>query len=406
MRMAHRRLMSLLLICLGFAGPIEAAAFGAGSSLINAPDIVKYKPGKVDIGVLTGVTSGQQYQFDFKFGYAVTEYLNVGLVFLRANTVVANFQATMIDIPDYSKLKIGFGILNISSDPSLSTWEDEKSTNSNHLFHYLGLSADVFGGEVLMGVCKRRTGQATGGASSFLNSTFFGLTVPTPLGNVMAESDGTDVSVGYKATVDGTEWKLGVSTPRVKESPGSLASHSFFSIQFQRSFDIFESYTREFLKLKKSNDDYETIKKESIQLRRSIEKELTELRASKEALNSEISKLATGPNTASEPAKKPQQISSDYSKDAESFHHYQKAQQYYLNHQPYQALRELEKAVELLPQQPVYFIQMGSIYFSVGDRDAAIKYWAKAYKLGPENLELNRLPRDIFEQVKQKSSQY
>ncbi len=402
----------VLLISLALPVSVFATAFGAGSSLINVPLIKKYPVGKADAGVLMGLNSQQQYQFDYKFGFSVTEYLNVGLVFVRANTIVANFQATAMEFPDVNNLRIGFGMLNISSDPSITTWENENLMQSNHLVHYLGAGFDFMGGDLMIGSTKRRE-SLVGGTAGILNTIFLGYSYPLdPTSKILVESDGDAMSFGYGGVINGVDWKIAFSSPL--ESGTRNATLAFLSIQFQMTFDVFESYNKEFAKLKKTLDEYDKMSKELSAKRMAFERDIKDLQRSKESLNAEIDKLTTrtsafqSPDGSNKPATgaktedRSKQIPVEYSNDAKSFQHYQKAQQLYASKQHYAALQELEKAFQLMPTQAIYPIQMGSIYFGLGDKDNAMVLWTKAYRLDPDHPEFKKLPKELLEIVKRR----
>jgi tetratricopeptide (TPR) repeat protein len=396
------------MLCL--SSPIFATAFGAGSSLINVPLIKRYPVGKADTGVLMGLNSKQQYQFDYKFGFSITEYLNVGLVFIRANTVVANFQATAMEFPDINNLRLGFGMLNISADPSITSWENENLAKSNHLVHYLGVGFDFMGGDMMLGATKRREPSA-GEKASILNSIFLGYSYPLdPSSKLLFESDGDALSFGYGGVINGVDWKIAFSSPM--DSGVSNASLAFLSLQFQMTFDVFEAYNKEFSKLKRTLDEYEKMSKSLSEKRTAFERDIKDLQRSKEALNAEIDKLttrtaafqaqpdATGKQPKSDERSK--DVPLEYANDAKSFQYYQKAQQFYASKQYYAALQELEKAYKLMPSQAIYPIQMGSIYFGLGDKDNAMILWTKAYRQDPEHPEFKKLPKELLEIIKRR----
>ena len=137
-------------------GRIIGAPFKAPSSLVNMPVAQLYKAGDIDLSVATGINSIKEYQFDISLLYAVNERLKGGVTLINYQKAIFNVQATFIDIQKYRKLKVSGGILNLTSDSSLSTWDNEKSVNSNHMMHFLVGSQEFFGGLIHYGISKRR----------------------------------------------------------------------------------------------------------------------------------------------------------------------------------------------------------------------------------------------------------
>ena len=171
---------------------IMAAPFKAPSSLVNMPIAQLYKTGDSDFSIATGINSIKEYQFDIGILYALNERLKGGVTLINYQKAVLNFQATFIDIKKYGNLKIAGGILNLTQDPSLNTWDNQGAVNSNHLMHFLVSSQDFFGGKIHYGITKRRHA----GIPSILNGILFGFNRAIGNKELILDFDGANMNFG------------------------------------------------------------------------------------------------------------------------------------------------------------------------------------------------------------------
>jgi len=92
-----------------------------------------------------------------------------------------------------------------------------------------------------------------------------------------------------------------------------------------------------------------------------------------------------------------------YVNGAASFDFFQRAQSFYNQGAYYNAIQELKNGQRTSPFLPIFPIQIGSIYYLLGDLTNAIRYWKEGYMLNPQHPELQKLPKVILEDIQARS---
>tara|TARA_B100000427_G_scaffold95777_2_gene78917 strand:+ start:51 stop:1283 length:1233 start_codon:yes stop_codon:yes gene_type:complete len=390
-----------------FEVSIIATPFKSPESLINVPVGKMYNTGDLDFSIATGVNSIQSYQFDLSLNYAINEYFKGGITMINYQKAVLNVQSLLINSDQFGEFKLTGGILNISSDPSLSSWDDEKSVNSNNLIHFIVGSRNLLFGRAHFGLAKRRHS----GMASIINGMLFGYNKEIKKLLFMAEFDGSTVNFGiqrinpYKTMIV----KMAFSAPVL--SPGETDTTNLLSIQFTRRTNIFKRYSDSLKNLEEEYSNFQTLEEDFQNMKIELEQEINDLKKSKELLAKEVEKLHSrelgDSNLGAEyEVSEEEAFVQGYSNDIQSLMYYQEAEKLFKNEEYYKAIQQLELAIELSPKEQRFYFVLGSIYYKLKNKKKAFKSWAEAYKIDPTSNDYNKLPNviknEILKEIKRK----
>ena len=390
-----------------FEVSIIATPFKSPESLINVPVGKMYNTGDLDFSIATGVNSIQSYQFDLSLNYAINEYFKGGITMINYQKAVLNVQSLLINSDQFGEFKLTGGILNISSDPSLSSWDDEKSVNSNNLIHFIVGSRNLLFGRAHFGLAKRRHS----GMASIINGMLFGYNKEIKKLLFMAEFDGSTVNFGiqrinpYKTMIV----KMAFSAPVL--SPGETDKTNLLSIQFTRRTNIFKRYSDSLKNLEEEYSNFQTLEEDFQNMKIELEQEINDLKKSKELLAKEVEKLHSreleDSNLGAEyELSDEEKFVQGYSNDIQSLMYYQEAEKLFKNEEYYKAIQQLELAIELSPKEQRFYFVLGSIYYKLKNKKKAFKSWAEAYKIDPTSNDYNKLPNviknEILKEIKRK----
>jgi len=390
-----------------FEVSIIATPFKSPESLINVPVGKMYNTGDLDFSIATGVNSIQSYQFDLSLNYAINEYFKGGITMINYQKAVLNVQSLLINSDQFGEFKLTGGILNISSDPSLSSWDDEKSVNSNNLIHFIVGSRNLLFGRAHFGLAKRRHS----GMASIINGMLFGYNKEIKKLLFMAEFDGSTVNFGiqrinpYKTMIV----KMAFSAPVL--SPGETDTTNLLSIQFTRRTNIFKRYSDSLKNLEEEYSNFQTLEEDFQNMKIELEQEINDLKKSKELLAKEVEKLHSreleDSNLGAEyELSDEEKFVQGYSNDIQSLMYYQEAEKLFKNEEYYKAIQQLELAIELSPKEQRFYFVLGSIYYKLKNKKKAFKSWAEAYKIDPTSNDYNKLPnvikKEILKEIKRK----
>ena len=366
-----------------------------------------YNTGDLDFSIATGVNSIQSYQFDLSLNYAINEYFKGGITMINYQKAVLNVQSLLINSDQFGEFKLTGGILNISSDPSLSSWDDEKSVNSNNLIHFIVGSRNLLFGRAHFGLAKRRHS----GMASIINGMLFGYNKEIKKLLFMAEFDGSTVNFGiqrinpYKTMIV----KMAFSAPVL--SPGETDTTNLLSIQFTRRTNIFKRYSDSLKNLEEEYSNFQTLEEDFQNMKIELEQEINDLKKSKELLAKEVEKLHSreleDSNLGAEyELSDEEKFVQGYSNDIQSLMYYQEAEKLFKNEEYYKAIQQLELAIELSPKEQRFYFVLGSIYYKLKNKKKAFKSWAEAYKIDPTSNDYNKLPNviknEILKEIKRK----
>jgi len=241
-----------LMIILMMSNPIFSAAFSTPSSLINIPIASVYRPGEIEFGLSSGIYSYGKYENDFKLNYNISEKFVAGFTWANSENVVGNLHSTFFDfVKNHLQFRLGGGLLYITSNQYISSWDDYSSNKVNTVANYL-VSTLSYKNKVRfhLGRGKKRfeTKNKTEGilgSLQELGGVFFGFDFPILGGVLMGEFDGSDLNFGYKAQVsEKIELNLALTEMFMIKpiNPETQAPVRYFTFSFSWRENIFKSY--------------------------------------------------------------------------------------------------------------------------------------------------------------------
>ena len=238
----------------GSVKPLFSAAFSIPSSLINIPIASNYEPGEIEFGLSSGIYSYGKYENDFKLNYNISEKFIAGFTWANSENVVGNLHSTFFDFQKkVFRFRLGGGLLYITSNQYISSWDEYSSSKANTMANYLVSSVSYKEKiRVHIGRGKKRfetknKAQGILGALQELGGVFFGFDLPVFGGILMGEFDGSDVNVGYKVRVS-EKIDLNLAFTEMflvsKMNPETQAPVRYFTFSFSWRENIFKSYEK------------------------------------------------------------------------------------------------------------------------------------------------------------------
>jgi len=232
--------------------PIFSAAFSTPSSLINIPIASVYRPGEIEFGMSSGIYSYGKYENDFKLNYNISEKFIAGFTWANSENVVGNLHSTFFNFEKNAlQFRLGGGLLYITSNQYISSWDEYSSNKVNTMANYL-VSTLSYKNKVRfhLGRGKKRfeTKNKTEGilgSLQELGGVFFGFDFPILGGVLMGEFDGSDLNFGYKAQIsEKIELNLALTEMFMMKSinPETQAPVRYFTFSFSWRENIFKSY--------------------------------------------------------------------------------------------------------------------------------------------------------------------
>ena len=383
-----------------FEVSIVAAPFKSPESLINVPVGKKYNTGDLDFSIATGVNSIQSYQFDLSLNYAINEHFKGGITMINYQKAVLNVQSLLIKSERFGEFKLTGGMLNISSDPSLSSWDNETSVNANNLIHFIVGSRNLLFGRVHFGIAKRRHS----GMASIINGFLFGYNKEIKKLLFIAEFDGVAVNCGIQRVNPYKTMAIKAAFSAPILSSGETDVTNLFSIQFTRRTNIFKRYSDSLKNLEEEYSNFQTLEEDFQNMKIALEDDIKDLKKSKDLLAREVEKLQsrelgdinleTGEEVSEE-----EKFIQGYSNDIQSLMYYQEAEAFFKNQEYYKAIQQLELAIELSPKEQRFYFVLGSMYYKLKNEKKAFKSWAEAYKIDPTSSDFNKLPSVIKNEI-------
>lgn len=399
--------IGLVSVSLILGTSILGASFNSPETLINVPMAKSYDTGDLDFSVATGINSIKKYQFDLSLNYSLNEYFKGGITMVNYEKAVINLQALLINSEKFGGLKITGGILNISSESQLSTWDNESSVNSNNLYHFLVGSRNLFSGRIHLGIAKRRQS----GMPSLYNGVLLGFNKELKKFNLIFEFDGTAANFGIErvSPYKDTFMKLAFSAPITTADNDD--TQNLISVQIIRRTNVFKRYSdslntleEEYANFKVLEEDFQTMKLE-------LEDEINDLKVNKELLAKEVEKLQSRrlgefEDLETRELTEDEAFVQGYTKDIQALMYYQQAEEFFKKQDFYKSIQQLELAIDLSPKEPQFYFILGSIYYKLKNEKKAYKSWAKAYELDPTSRKFSKLPpvvkAEILKEVKRR----
>jgi len=322
--------IGLVSVSLILGTSILGASFNSPETLINVPMAKSYDTGDLDFSVATGINSIKKYQFDLSLNYSLNEYFKGGITMVNYEKAVINLQALLINSEKFGGLKITGGILNISSESQLSTWDNESSVNSNNLYHFLVGSRNLFSGRIHLGIAKRRQS----GMPSLYNGVLLGFNKELKKFNLIFEFDGTAANFGIErvSPYKDTFMKLAFSAPITTADNDD--TQNLISVQIIRRTNVFKRYSdslntleEEYANFKVLEEDFQTMKLE-------LEDEINDLKVNKELLAKEVEKLQSRrlgefEDLETRELTEDEAFVQGYTKDIQALMYYQQAEEFF-----------------------------------------------------------------------------
>ena len=417
-------LIGLFLISFSWISFLCASSFSYPTGLINIPKASFRPSGELEYGSSLGMRSLNKMQFDFKLNYAFTKKLSAGVLLLNYDTVAVNLHGTFFRLNQFLDLSVAGGLSNLTSNPNASTWDDEASNEASNIGHYIVGSMKVKKSHVHLGFGKRLYRKNSPSVvKDFLKNVFFGIERDFFNQNVMMEYDGEYLNLGFRKVFDG-KTTLSVAFPELfsLSKSGDDAPRQFIAVSLSMKHNIFQFYKDELSSVKKNIKEFDTMNREFEASKAKMEKNLEEMRAAKKQVIEEIKELKKGQkksnlNALPTALKKPK-YSADFAyekaeeeirdkeqedKKLQAFDFYNKSYQYYSAKKYKQAISSLKRAIELVPNEPSFHIQLGSMYYRFGLQHKAFQSWREAYRIDPLDEDLQKLPKKILAKLKAKA---
>lgn len=395
-----------------------SSVFNRVNTNINTPIVRSGSMGQVVMGgssapYLEGANT--MWEDDYFLNYQVTDVLQVGITRIHASSTVANMQ--LIVAKDMVPLMdVAIGVEQISGREKDSTIEGIAEDASNAMSAYVAATSHQWPWEYTLGIGKGRLNPI------FFSASYYFSKDTLTSARCSIEYDSNDFNVGLHFPVNGSlalNVALTQLPARTGNNPayGSNVPFETLSVGVDYSFNLFSSYSAELgrmankwrdideksvylkdkLNVMMSNADQSEqiladIKEKKVLIMGELVKALDDAKAQKERFKSDIKSLRE--LIVSDGFKGVTQLKEELLKD------YYQALQYYYDEQYPEAIGELSKANLINNQIPEIHIQMGSIYWTMGQKQAAITAWHRAYDLDKTNEVLNTFLKDHHIDVK------
>lgn len=397
MGLLRRIVMGVLMV----STPIEAALFGAGYTNLTTPRLVSFRPAMMQVGISSHWLQNDQLNFDMNANYALSRQFSLGMTLVSQKTVVFHAQAAMVAIPTFFDFRLGGGILNLSTDPDLATWDLQKGNQRYNFTEYMGVAMTSWGITLTGGVMKRR--QATPSQSIQQNlaaSLFWAIEWATPYGSLMMDQDGESSSMGVSFYLDDSTRLTVMRTDPIVADASNPSMQSAFGLYLRKEFSVFDELKNEFKAIKESINEYQVTKRQFDQELLQLKADLEQLRVSKEGVSSALNTFVKSYQPFEGESKSTEEL---YVNGLASFEFFQRAQTFYNQGAYYNAIQELKNGQYASPLLPIFPIQIGSIYYLLGDLTNALRYWQQGYALNPNHPELHKLPPTILDEIRQRA---
>ncbi len=395
-----------------------SAVFNRVNTNINTPIVRLGMMGQVGMGAscspyLDGTNT--VWEDDYFLNYQVTDVFQVGLTRVHASNTVGNMQLIVAkDI--VPMIDMAIGVEQITGRENDSTIETITENASNAMSAYIAATSHQWPWEFTLGF-----GRGYLSPIFFSSSYYFSKDIRTSA-RCSLEYDSRDFNLGLHFPVNealALDIALTQLPARTGNNPayGSNVPFETLSLGIDYSFNLFSSYSEELGRLMNKLKD---IDNKSIYLKDTLnimmsnadqsEQILTEIKEQKKLLMDELVKAVNDARAQKETFKSDIRSLRDLivSKGfngvvqlkEDILKYYYQALQYYYDEQYPEAIGELSKANLINDKIPEIHIQMGSIYWTMGQKKEAIAAWRRAYELDKGNEVLNTFLQDHHIDVK------
>jgi hypothetical protein len=361
------------LLLVGLVSPLFSAAFNATDGYINVPIAKQYRDNEIQFG-FSGAYNGSasiqdqdidRYELDVKSVYNINHRHQVGLNMVHSNKFVLHYQTTVTD--DIQPYQLALGVRNISDAP-YSTWNASDYVEDVNMSPYIVNTFYTEKTSFSIGYGLRQFEHPTrtlNGIGSFienLNGVFFGFSYTEKILSFMAEYDGRDINFGLRIRpTDSYEINLALTeqlidsdnNPQHENAPRRQIT---FGISSRNLFSHNAAFNHQIRKLNQKISDLEHREFKRINdQKKNIEMPVT--------TKEDQLKLTVIDRYSAALLKYNQR---DYSG----------------------AIKDLQDALAIEPQNAAVLTRLGSVYYTYGFLDHAIHYWTKALEITPNAPEL------------------
>tara|TARA_A100001015_G_scaffold271492_1_gene325154 strand:+ start:90 stop:1199 length:1110 start_codon:yes stop_codon:yes gene_type:complete len=355
---------------------IFSAAYNATDSYINVPIAKQYKINEIQFGLSNAYngsaavqgTDSDRYEMDFKSVFSINNQNQVALNLVNSDKFILHYQHTIT--PTFKPYQLAVGLRNIT-ESSFTTWNDGKYVQDVNMSPYvvntfykdrtsfsIGYGIRAFNHDV-------KTLQGIVSFIENLNGVFFGFGYEGEVLSFMGEYDGRDINLGVKIKpTDYYEINIGLTeqfisgdyNPQHDNAPRRQITFGISSRNLFSHNDHFNKQIRD-LNLKIAQLEQEELKRINEQ-KKDIEVTLV---SEDDVLNSKVADL------------------------------YSSALIKYNNRNYGGAIKDLQEALKLDPNNVTILTRLGSVYYTYGFLDHAAFYWNKAIEINPNLPELAQI---------------
>ncbi len=387
-------------------GLVLGAVYNLPTHLINIPTVESYEKWDMEFGISSGFFNSEHYEFDTKFNIALTNRLMVGLNWVNISNFVGHVHYNFFGDED-SFYGLSGGVTNITSNDTLSSWNDRNVTQNTQVSPYIvfAIRPKIVHFYVGYGGNRFRYAEKSFALMEGLDGFFFGTRIPLYRAFIEAEFDGKDFNTGLTYPVNDrttiyialTEiGNSGSRNPQYSNTP--VRSFSFGAVH---RFNFLKIESPEKETLKTLIRDTNKVKEDVEDLKQLYENELEKLQLERDSLSEEVRRLKSSvqediryiDKDVSEIKNEHRDMYLSINQDIseEVLRYYYLSFELYSQKEHYKAIAILQKAIALNPYLPQLYVRLGSIYFDLKLKDVAATQWSKALELDPKNLKLKRL---------------
>ncbi len=421
----------LLVIIISLTSAAFSAVFNRVNTVINTPAARQGVIGQFSMGAsLAPYTSAgvSYWEDDYYLNYSLTDFFQFGITRINNNDIAGNVQMLLAKDVLIPKLNIAFGIEQIIARTNASTFDTLTENYINNMAMYMVSTYRMDQFELSAGLGDSRLSNAYLPYNMFSN-LFYSLTY-------YFSKDGKNaghMSVEY----DAKDWNTAIEIPLTEQLNLKLAVTQIpfrtpnnpaygdipvqnICIGFDFTTDFFSFYGQEYSKLSGKIKDIEAksgvigekyqtavsnsdktgkiiteVTEQKNKLNADVQALIKELKKEKEQLRIEVKALRDV--VEADGFKSVQTLKEDIMR------HYYHALQLFYEEKYFDSIEELSKAKLINNQIPEIHIRLGSVYWTLGLKDEALKSWREAYALDKNNESLNSFLKAnniSFEEVK------
>ena len=363
-------------------------AISSAADLVNVPTAILSPKGTVEYGIESRLLSDEdavsrEFDNSFFFEIAFSDRLNYSF---ESSTYFDTLQSFSAQLAEFSTQKgkpldhhLAFGFMNMG-------WQENEAGNTNmpRIRRYVMYSVST---------AEKQTNYHAGLANYHNDDNYrfvWGAHHEFKKYTTMAEWDGRQVNFGIKYKLSDTlSWYTSITPLPYTGNGGD--NRQYVSIGITSSSDAFKD-------LFSDREYIDQVREEN----RLLNERLSVLNAKMDVLREfsstdffeEFEQFLLKEHMVEKELEKESRLSIKSALD-----HMQKGMEFYYRGEYEMALKEYELVISLLPNFPIAYARMGSIYYRMGQLKKADRYWDKALELDPSNDSLKAFLRSIRPEV-------